>query len=99
GAAIARDEVSRVDHATDFDLEPLERGIHVTRRGAREPLLAQHVPGFERLANFDIDPASGHLAVEGKTKFKVRREPIRLQRVTAVSQVINHVVKIVLNKM
>src|SRR5213592_4334561 len=56
------------------------------------------MPGFEGLPDFEMNTALSDAAVERKTKFKVRREPIRFQRVTALSQVINHVVKILLNK-
>ena len=78
GAAIAGDEVARIDHAADFELKSIQRGVHVASGGAGDALLAEHVPGLEGLSDFELDIASGHLAEERKTKFKMGREPIGL---------------------
>src|SRR5436309_10990713 len=97
--AIARDEVPRVDQAADLELESFERGIDITHRCPSLALFAQNVPGFEGLADFNKDTAMSYLAVERETEFKMRREPVRSQRIAEVPQVFDHVLKVILDKM
>src|SRR6202030_3495868 len=78
-AAVARDEVPRVDQSADLHLEPFDRRVDVSYRSARAGLLAEHVPGLERLTQLEVDAAPGDRAVERKPELQMRREPLRLE--------------------
>ena len=53
-AAVAGDDVARIGQAADFDLQALDRRIDVAGRAAAARLFAQHVPGLDGLAQFEI---------------------------------------------
>jgi len=48
--AVAGDDVARVVQPLDLDLQALDRAVDVTHGAAAARLLAQHVPGFQRMA-------------------------------------------------
>ena len=56
--AVAGDHVARVDQAAHLDLHPLDRRVDVAGRRAAGRLLAQHVPGLDRLAQLQLDAAT-----------------------------------------
>ena len=58
--------------------------------------LAQDMPGFDRLAEFDVDAAMLDRAVKRETEFKMRREPFGLDRIAGAVQIVEHVVEILL---
>src|SRR5262249_40625984 len=59
-AAVAGDDMARRIEVLNADLQPLDRGVDEARGAADETLLAQHVPGLERLAQLEIDAAGLH---------------------------------------
>ena len=52
-AAVAGDDVTAFAQALDFDLQPLDRGIDEAHGAAGDVLFAQHVPGLDRLPQFE----------------------------------------------
>ena len=74
------------DEAVGLDLQPLDRGIDVAHRAAAAALFAQHMPGLERLAQFQLDAAVVDLAEDGKAEFALRLEPVRLESVAGVAR-------------
>jgi len=58
---------------------PLERGVHVARGPADRALLAEHVPGLERLAELDLDVAEREAPVARKAELVVGAEPLRIE--------------------
>src|ERR1700688_2571691 len=92
--AVAGDEIARRREARDLDLQALHRRIHIAHRASRRTLLAHDVPGFERLAQLELDAARGEIAVLGKTEFKVGGEPIRLEFETFPPHLLDHIRKV-----
>ncbi len=57
--AVAGEHVAFLDPAGDPRLHPLDRAVDVADRAADAGFLAQHVPGFQRVAQFQLDAAEG----------------------------------------
>src|SRR5258705_5584827 len=85
--AVAGDHVTLRVETLHLHLEPLDRGIDEARGAARDPLLAHHMPGLERVAKLELDPAAGDRAVVRKTEFALRLVPHRIEAVADVSQI------------
>src|SRR4051812_21698241 len=84
---VTRYEVARVRHTGHSYLQALKRRIDIPDGAARCPLLPEHMPRFKGMANFNTDVTPSYLAITRKSKFKMRREPIFLKRVTVVLQI------------
>ena len=82
-----------------LDLKTFERAVHVTHRAAAGRFFAENVPWLERGAQFDLQIALLQIADEGKTKFKMRREPVKFERITGVAQIADDIAKIRFTKM
>ena len=65
--AVAGHRMALADQPGHLHLQPLDRGIDVARRAARAGLLAEHVPGLDRLAQLDLDAVVGR---RGRTSGK-----------------------------
>src|SRR5580700_1455766 len=83
----------------DFDLQPLDRGIDEAHRGAGIALLAQHVPGLDRLAQLELDAAVMYGAAQRKTKLPLRLEPDRIEGVAGGFEIVQDVAKILPDEM
>ena len=59
--------MAALDKAGRLDLQPLDRRIDIAHGPAAGPL-AQHVPGFERLAHFQCNAAMVDPAEQRKAK-------------------------------
>ncbi len=64
------------------------------RGAAAGVLLAEHVPGLERLPDLHLDAAMRDLAVIGEAEFALRVEPERLHGEAGAAQVFEHVEEI-----
>src|SRR5258706_5343719 len=93
-AAIARDRVALVVEARRLDLEALDGGIDVARGPGPRDLLAQDVPGLNRLAQLDLDAFVGNGAVAREAELEERREPLEAERMPGAVQVLDHVAKV-----
>src|SRR6185503_7610778 len=60
---------------------------------------AEDMPGFKPGAQFDMNIALREIADARETKFEVWREPVELEWVPGVAQVVNHILEIRLAKM
>src|SRR6266851_5804496 len=78
-ASVAGDGVAAGIEPLEPHLQPLDRGIDEARSGAGGRFLAQHVPGLERLTQFQAHAAMDDLAVERKAKFARRVKPLRIE--------------------
>src|SRR5580692_9286176 len=74
--------------ARDLDLQPLDRGIDEAHRGAGIALLAQHVPGLDRLAQFEADAAVADGTAHRKPELPLRLEPGRIEDVTGGFEIV-----------
>ena len=66
-AAIARDDVAGIGEAAHFDLDALERAVHVAHRAAAAGFLAEHMPWLERGAQLEVHAALGDAADRRET--------------------------------
>ena len=57
------------------------------------------MPGFQGLAQFQFDAADGVVADLGETELQMRGEPFGTQRVARGVEFVDHVGKILLDKM
>src|SRR5580765_1995595 len=96
--AVARDGEAVADESARLDLQAFERAVHVTYRAADRAFFAEDVPRFERGAEFDLQIASLQIADARETKLEVRREPIELERITGVVQIVDDIAEIRLAK-
>src|SRR5437899_2328611 len=80
--AITRNRVTRFDQARDLHLYPLQRRVHPAYRSACTGLFSEHVPGLERLAQFQLDPVRGYRPDFWEAKLQVRSEPLCVEFVT-----------------
>ncbi len=87
------------DEALGLGLQPLDRGFDIARRAAGRRLLAEHVPGFERLADFQFDATMGDAAIDGKAEFPLRLEPFRLEGVAGAGKIGDDAAKILPDEM
>src|SRR5947207_1277853 len=69
GLSIAEDDVAGICQATNFYLETVERGIDIASGASGAALFTEDVPGFEGLADFEIDAALGYPAVPREAEF------------------------------
>src|SRR5579864_1896696 len=85
--------------ALDLDLQPLDRRIDEAYRGAGIALLAQHVPGLDRLAQFERDAAVMHGAAHRETKLPLRLEPGRIEGVAGGFEIVQDFAEILPDEM
>ena len=97
-AAVAQHDKARVDHSRNLHLQSLHRGIHVAGRAAGRRLFAQHVPGLQRAAEFQMNAALRDGTDGRESELEVRREPFLLERITGVVQFFEHVFQIALDE-
>ena len=83
----------------DLDLQPLDRGIDEARGAAGAALLAEHVPGLQRVAQLELDAAVGDRAVEREAEFALRVEPHRIERIAGAAQIAEHAEEILPDEM
>ena len=93
-AAIHRKGKPISDETARLHLQAFERAVHVTNRAARRAFLAEDVPGFESGAELDLHVALCEVANAWEAKLEVRREPVRLERKTSITQVMDDVLEI-----
>src|SRR5262249_33173569 len=72
-------------------LQALERRIDETRHAPGRGLLAEHVPGLERLPQFESDAAARKRSEERKSEFALRFEPRRIETIAGGAQVREHI--------
>ena len=96
---VAGNDVPRVGQPGHLDLEAFHGGIDIADRSAGAGFFPEHVPWFEGLAELEADAAPDHRASGGKSKFKMGREPLHLQREPRFSQVADYIRKILRDKM
>ena len=94
-AAVARDDVPRVDQAAHFHLQPLERAIDVAHRaaGAGLPRRARATARAPARSS-TFTSALRDVADAREAELEVRREPLRLERIAAVAQIVDDVAEI-----
>ena len=88
-AAVARDDISRIGQAADFDFQPLQRRVDVADRAAAAGLFAQHMPRLDRVPQFQVHRLARHAADLRKAKLEVRHEPVQLEGVAGLPQIVD----------
>ena len=63
------------------------------------PFFAQHVPGLERLAQFELHAAALHGAIMRKAKLALRIEPDRIEIVSRPLEVVQDLHEVVPDEM
>ena len=85
--------------ALDLDLQPLDRRIDETRGAARQTLFAQHVPGFDRLPQFEPHARVLHAAAEREAELSLRLEPGRIEGVACALKIVQDLEEIAPDEM
>ena len=98
-AAVAGEHETFVDPTGHPRLHPLDRTVDVTNRPGGAGFLAQHVPGFQRGAQFDLGVVHRHGPDMREAERQMRREPRRIERMAARMQFIERVGEIPLDIM
>src|SRR5262245_44464618 len=80
-------------------LQTLDRGIDEARGASGCPLLAQHVPGLERLAQFEPHAAVMDHASEREAEFALRLEPGRIDAIAGAGEIIENGQKLLPHEM
>ena len=62
----------------------------IAHRAADGAFLAEHMPGLERLADFEPDAAVLDDAADGKAEFALRLEPFRLEAIAGAIEIGEH---------
>src|SRR6478735_5458035 len=92
--AIAGQDMAFVHHAAHLHLQALQRGIDEARGAAGRVLLAEHMPGLQRIAQLHLDIARSEIAEARKAEFEMRREPCRIHGVAGGTQLLQHIVEV-----
>src|SRR6185295_614788 len=74
------------------------RRIDVTRRATGRALLAEHVPGLDRLPHLDLEPVDRDAPDERETELVLWREPAEVEGKARVLQVADHVLEVLLHE-
>src|SRR5664280_3033002 len=74
----ASDDVAAFVQSLHPDLQTLDGGIDDPHRVAGHPFFAQHIPGLERLSQFELHAAALHGAIMREAKLSLRVEPCLL---------------------
>ena len=98
-AAIAGDDMAAGDEAAGLDLQPLHRTVDIANGAARGALLAQHMPGLERLPHFKLHAAMFHHAAEREAELALGLEPFGLEGVARPAQIAEHAQKVLPDEM
>src|SRR5262249_15871426 len=93
-ATVAGDDMARRVEALQLDLQALDRGIDEAGGAACGDLLTQDIPGFERLAQLQPNPAVRDLAVNRETELALAIEPLRIEAIALAADFIQHVEEI-----
>ena len=88
--AVAGDHVPAGDIALDLHLKPFDGCVHEAHGSPGGPFFAQHVPGLQRLAQFEAHAALLHPAEDGEAECGLCREGLRVEVVAAGAQVFQH---------
>ncbi len=98
-ATVAGEEVALAGHARDFDLKPFHRTVDIARRAAASGFLAQDMPGFESLAQFDLHALTVDPAMDGKAELEMGVKEIDGDRETGTIQDLQNIGQIVLHRL
>ncbi|MNE46026.1 hypothetical protein D3C80_1403460 [compost metagenome] len=98
GDSIAGQPIALGTHATDLDLQALQRRIDVTHIATASALLAQHMPGLKGLAQLQFNTVDCVIAHFGETKLQVRGKPLGTQGEARGVELDQNVGKILLDK-
>src|SRR5262245_61894806 len=95
---VAGDGVASGVEALHPNLQPLDRGIDETRGGAGGRVLAENVPGLQRVTQFEHDAAVVDGSVERKTKLALRLKPLLVEMVACSAKTFQHAEEVCPNK-
>src|SRR5215471_1261037 len=83
----------------DLDLKALDRGIDKARGAADHAFFSEHMPGLERLPQFERDAAVLDRTEIRKAEFALGFEPGRIERVAGAAQIAKHIQKVLPDEM
>src|SRR5262249_12339562 len=78
-SSVTGDDIARVCHAADLNLETLDGKINVTGRSTRGSFFPEHMPRLNGHAQFQLQVPHLDGAVVGKAEFPERRVPLQLE--------------------
>ena len=93
-APVAGDSVAAGVEALDLDLQPLDRGIDEARSDPGGRILAEDMPGLQRVPQFEGDAAMGDGAIKRKTKLALRVKPLRIERIACAAEIVQDTEKV-----
>ncbi len=97
-AAIAKHGEAGRDHPRHLYLQSLNGRIHTARGASAGGFLAQDIPGFQSMAQFQLDAAHGHRADGRKAKLEVGSEPLAEEAISGAGEVAHYILPIKLHK-
>src|SRR5271156_1420195 len=97
-AAIAKHGKAGADHARYLHLQTLDGGIHTPGGATAGSFFAEHVPGLERVAQFQVDAAGGHGTDGWKAELEVGSKPVAAKGVTGPIQIVDHILPVRLHE-
>ena len=92
--AVAHQDMASGGKPRRFYLQTLHRGIDEARGADVADFLAEHMPGFQRHAQFQFYVLDMHRAVVGEAEFEEGREPIQLKGIAVLVQVLQHLAQV-----
>ena len=90
-AAVARQHEPFIHPTGHQCLHALHGAVDEPRRAAAGRLLAEHVPGLQRMAQFQRDTAQRDLADAREAEFEMRREPGAIETEPVRAKLLQHV--------
>src|SRR6476659_8975368 len=97
--AVAGHDMAAFDEALRLDLQPLDRTIDIAHGAAGRALFAEHMPGLQRLPQFERDAAMMDATEGRKSKLELGRIPFRREFVAGLPELIEHAEEIFPEKM
>ena len=98
GVTVTGDAVSGVNQAGNLDLDALHAAVHITGRAGGGVLLAEDVPGFEGLTDFQFDAPVGDAAADGEAEFQMGGEPFIVHGITIFAEVLQNIAEVLSNE-
>ncbi len=97
--AVAGDDVTNVIQPLDLDLQALDRAVDIAHGAAAARFLAQDMPGFEGMAQLELDAALGDATDQREAELEMRREPVGLKAIAGGAEIVEHVGEVLPHEM
>src|SRR4051794_29266192 len=87
GASVAGNNVTIAVHLRGTHLHALDGRVDIARHASGGCLLAENVPGFQRLSQFELHAVTLDRSIAWEPEFKERRKPIHRESVAGIAEI------------